>query len=190
MDLKRSHVFGGCVFGRLAEKLGEAANMIRVGVDGCLRQVAEQHVIRHAFSELTRAVLPWCHRGSPVRVVDRKSLRCSHHNHVTPKTALDSKAEYTAGTAETIRITQPRLPQPGQRAGSAQRGHAEQRIKVIHRRRPSDPRQPGQPLRPGVQRTLNSNWQGGKKSTPNPYSDSTREAVKFNDPHHRMRLGD
>lgn len=61
--VKRSHVFGGRLFRSLAEKLGEAADMIRVGVNGRLSKVAQLHIIGHAFREHSCARLPGRHGG-------------------------------------------------------------------------------------------------------------------------------
>jgi len=57
VQLKTANVFGGRLIDRLAQKHGEFPDMIRVSIDGFLRQIAQQHVVRHALSCVQR----FCH---------------------------------------------------------------------------------------------------------------------------------
>jgi len=61
VQLKRSYVLGGRVFGRAPQELRKPAHVIRVGVDRLLRIIPQLHVFGHAAGECCHAVLPGSH---------------------------------------------------------------------------------------------------------------------------------
>ena len=66
MQLKSADIFGSGLFRGFFEECGEASDVVRVGVDGLLRQIPDGHILGHALNRRCGAPLPWCHqRVSP-----------------------------------------------------------------------------------------------------------------------------